>query len=241
MRCSAATVVLPLLVAVVNWPVIGYGFLNWDDRAYVTANPLVSAGLTFRGIAEAFVSFACFNWHRLTLVSHMLDVSLFSDWVGGHHLTNVLLHTVNALLVLTLAWRLTLRWPESLVVAAVFAAHPQRVESVAWVSERKDLLCGLFFLGSVLAYLRFTAAAELRSRSDQPGKSWVKRSCFCHVHDHGSAHDARAGRGQGLGRGRSDRRADRQRLHGLRDVCQAGRMADGPGGDVSPRVKAGEL
>jgi len=164
MRRSAATVVLPLLVAVVYWPVIGYGFLNWDDRAYVTANPLVSAGLTFRGIAEAFVSFACFNWHPLTLVSHMLDVEILGDWAGGHHLTNIVLHAVNALLVLALAWRLTLRWPESLIVAAVFAAHPQRVESVAWISERKDLLCGLFFLGSVLAYLRFTAATELRSR-----------------------------------------------------------------------------
>jgi len=164
MRRTVAVVVLPLLVAVVYWPVLGYGFLQWDDDVYVTAHPLVRSGLTPRGIAEAFTSFACSNWHPLTLVSHMLDVSLCGSWAGGHHLTNVVLHAVNALLVLALAWRLTLRWPESLVVAAIFAVHPQRVESVAWISERKDLLCGLFFLVSLLAYLRFTAAAGLRSR-----------------------------------------------------------------------------
>lgn len=164
MRCSPATFVLPLLVAAVYWPVIGYGFLNWDDRAYVTANPLVRDGLVVRCMAEAFASFSCFNWHPLTLVSHMLDVSLFGDWAGGHHLTNVVLHAVNAMLVLALAWQLTLRWPESLLVAAIFATHPQRVESVAWISERKDVLCGLFFLSSILAYLRFNAAAGLQSR-----------------------------------------------------------------------------
>jgi len=164
MRRSAAIVVLPLVVAVVYWPVIGYGFLAWDDDVYVAANPLVLSGLTPRGIAEALTSFACSNWHPLTLISHMLDVSLFGDWPGGHHLTNVVLHAVNAVLVLALAWRLTARWPECVVVAAIFAVHPQRVESVAWISERKDLLCGLFFLVSLLAYLRFTGAAEHRSR-----------------------------------------------------------------------------
>jgi hypothetical protein len=164
MSRTAATVVLLLLIAAVYSLVLGYGFLNWDDGLYVTANPLVRSGLTPRGISEAFTTFACSNWHPLTLVSHMLDVSLFGTWAGGHHLTNVVLHALNALLVLALAWRLTARWPESLVIAALFAVHPQRVESVAWVSERKDLLCGLFFLVSVGAYLRFTAAAELRSR-----------------------------------------------------------------------------
>lgn len=164
MRPIAAAVVLPLLVAVVYWPVSGYEFLNWDDRAYVTANPLVLGGLTAGGLTEALTTFCCFNWHPLTLASHMLDVSVFGPWAGGHHLTSVVLHAVNALLVLALAWRLTARWPESLVVAAVFAVHPQRVESVAWVSERKDVLCGLFFLTSLLAYLRFAAAADSRSR-----------------------------------------------------------------------------
>lgn len=159
-----AAVALPLLVTAVYGTVLGYGFLNWDDDVYVTANPLVHSGLTPRGVGRAFTSFACSNWHPLTLVSHMLDVSLFGSWAGGHHLTNVVLHALNALLVLALAWRLTARWQESLVVAAVFAAHPQRVESVAWIAERKDLLCGLFFLVSVLAYLRLTAAAGLRSR-----------------------------------------------------------------------------
>ena len=164
MSRTAATFLLPLLVGAVYWPVLGYGFLEWDDDLYVTANPLVRSGLTPGGIGAAFTSFACSNWHPLTIVSHMLDVSLFDSWAGGHHLTNVVLHAVNALLVLVLARRLTARWPESLVIAAVFAAHPQRVESVAWISGRKDLLCGLFFLISLLAYLRYAAAAERRSR-----------------------------------------------------------------------------
>jgi Flp pilus assembly protein TadD len=151
-------------VAVVYWPVLGYGFLEWDDDVYVTANPLVLGGLTARGIGEAFMSFACSNWHPLTLASHMLDVQVFGTWAGGHHLTNVAMHAVNALFVLALAWRLSARWPESLVVATLFAVHPQRVESVAWVSERKDVLCGVCFLASVLAYLRFAAAAEARAR-----------------------------------------------------------------------------
>jgi hypothetical protein len=146
MRCSAAAVVLPLLVVAIYLPVSGYGFLAWDDDVYVTANPLVRSGVTARGVGQAFTSFACSNWHPLTLVSHMLDMTVFGTWAGGHHLTNVVLHAVNVMLVLWLAWRLTARWPESLLIAALFAVHPQRVESVAWISERKDLLCGLFFL-----------------------------------------------------------------------------------------------
>jgi tetratricopeptide (TPR) repeat protein len=165
MPCQRVSfLVVTLLLATVYWPVVGFGFLDWDDGVYVTANPLVLAGLTAGGVAEACTSFSCSNWHPLTLVSHMLDVSLFGSWAGGHHLTNVGLHTVNALLVFALAWRLTARRPESFVVATLFAIHPQRVESVAWIAERKDLLCGLLFLVSLLAYLRFTTAAELRSR-----------------------------------------------------------------------------
>ena len=163
-------------VAVVYWPVLGYGFLEWDDDVYVTANPLVLGGLAASGIGEAFMSFACSNWHPLTLVSHMLDVQVFGTWAGGHHLTNVVLHAVNSLFVLALAWRLSARWPESLVVATLFAVHPQRVESVAWVSERKDVLCGLWFLASVLAYLQFAAAAEARLVASGMSLPWSRGS-----------------------------------------------------------------
>jgi len=163
-RPRLSAVAIPLLAALVYLPTIGYGFLAWDDDVYVTANPLVLAGLTMHGVGEAFTSFACSNWHPLTLVSHMLDVSVFGMWAGGHHLTNVVLHAVNSLLVLLLAWRLTGRWLESLVVAALFAVHPQRVESVAWISERKDVLCGAFFLVALLAYLGFVGSDEPRSR-----------------------------------------------------------------------------
>ena len=157
---------LPIIVAVaaVYWPVFEYGFLAWDDDVYVTDHPLVLTGLTARGVGEAFTSFACSNWHPLTIISHMVDVSVFGEWAGGHHLVNVVLHAVNALLVFVLASRLTSRWPESLLIAALFAIHPQRVESVAWISERKDLLCGIGCLVSILAYLHFTGTVDSRTR-----------------------------------------------------------------------------
>ena len=120
-------------------------------------NPQVDDGLTIEGIAWAFTSRHASNWHPLTWLSHMLDCQLYGLTPWGHHLTNVLLHAATAILLFLVLRRMTGDlWP-SAFVAAVFAVHPLRVESVAWVAERKDVLSGLFFmltLGAYLGYVR---------------------------------------------------------------------------------------
>ena len=136
----------------------GFDFLNYDDPDYVTENPHVLKGLTRHSIWWALTATHAFNWHPITWLSHMLDVELFGTSPTGPHLVNVLLHTANALLVFVLVWRLTGRiWP-SAFVAAFFALHPLRVESVAWVSERKDVLSVFFGLLTLLFYALFAMA-----------------------------------------------------------------------------------
>lgn len=136
-----------------------FGFVDYDDPEHVGGNSIVSHGLTPRSVAWAFGIGAdpaidgWFNW-PLTWLSHMADMSLFGAWAGGHHAVNVLLHAINAVLVLTLSRWLGLAAPAAWLVAAVFAGHPAQVESVAWVSERKTVLCTCFTLLSMLAYLR---------------------------------------------------------------------------------------
>jgi hypothetical protein len=152
-------VVLALLLAAATaallWPAGGFAFLNYDDNQYLTLNPRVTPGLTLDGAAWAFTSVGyAFNWHPLTWLSHMADVSLFGLDPRGHHLVNVLLHAANAALLFALLRALTgALWAPALV-AALFAAHPLHVESVAWVSERKDLLSTLLGLATLAAYLR---------------------------------------------------------------------------------------
>ena len=136
-------------------PVLAHGFVEWDDPFYVTANPHVLGGLTAGGIAWAFTSTQLANWHPLTWMSHMLDVSLYGLAPWGHHLTSLLLHLANTLLLFVALRRLTRApWP-SLAVAALFALHPLHVESVAWVSERKDVLSTACWFGALWAYARF--------------------------------------------------------------------------------------
>jgi Tfp pilus assembly protein PilF len=155
---AAAVIVCILLMAIV-WIVFGqtvrYSFVNYDDQQYVYVNPQITRGLSFDGIRWAFTHVHAANWHPLTTVSHMLDCQLYGLQSWGHHFTNVLLHSL-AVVLLFLAFReLTgLTWP-SAVVAAVFAIHPLRVESVAWISERKDVLSGVFFMGTLWAYGRY--------------------------------------------------------------------------------------
>ncbi len=150
---------LGLLLAVatvaVYAPVRHYGFLEYDDADYVTDNPMVQAGLTWKGLRWAFTTEHAANWHPVTWLSHMLDVRLFGSSAAGPHLVNVLLHGANAaLLLIALRWLTGALW-RSTIVAAFFALHPLRVESVAWVAERKDVLSGFFFLLTVLAYVRW--------------------------------------------------------------------------------------
>jgi tetratricopeptide (TPR) repeat protein len=152
---------LALAVGAAFSPVAGNGFVDFDDPVYITANPNVAGGITARGLAWAFTSHRyAYNWHPLTWISHMADVSLFGLDPRGHHLAGLVLHGANAVL-LFLVWRgMTGSILASACVAALFAIHPLRVESVAWASERKDLLCVTFSLLTVWAYL-----GHLRRRS----------------------------------------------------------------------------
>jgi hypothetical protein len=135
----------------------GYGFIDYDDDVYVTRNPLVTAGLTGRYLAGAFTSRVADNWHPLTWLSHMADVSLFGLEPGAFHLVNLGLHCATSLLALLAFLLLTGRWGPSLLGAALFALHPLRVESVVWIAERKDLLAGFFWVLSLVAYRRYAA------------------------------------------------------------------------------------
>ena len=133
-------------------PVNHHPFVNYDDDRYVTENPHVRQGLTASTVSWAITATEQANWHPLTWMSHALDVSLFRLNPVGHHLTSVLLHAVNAaLLFLLLIWS-TEKIGPSLFVAALFAVHPINVESVAWVAERKNVLCTLFFFLTLWAY-----------------------------------------------------------------------------------------
>ncbi|MEN8181856.1 MAG: tetratricopeptide repeat protein [Myxococcota bacterium] len=135
---------------------VGHDFVSLDDPAYVLENPPVRQGLTLPGLGWAFSSLHSFNWHPLTWLSHMLDVSLFGLDPAGHHLMSAALHALTTVVLFQALRRMTRApWP-SLLVAALFAFHPLRVESVAWVAERKDVLSGLFFAVTLLAYGRYT-------------------------------------------------------------------------------------
>ena len=133
---------------------IGYGFAYYDDPVYVFENAQVTRGLTLKGIEWAFTHSVSANWHPLTMMSHMLDCQIYGLNAGGHHMTNVLLHAVTAILLFLVLRQMTGAFWRSAFVAAVFAIHPLRVESVVWVSERKDVLSGLFFMLTVGAYVR---------------------------------------------------------------------------------------
>ncbi|HEY5973741.1 MAG TPA: hypothetical protein VIU41_03275, partial [Geobacteraceae bacterium] len=141
-----------LATLAVYWQATGHDFVNFDDRPYVTENPRVSGGLTLENIRWAFTAVHQSNWHPLTWLSHQLDCQLFGLTPRGHHLVNVLLHTLNSLLVGLVLFRFTGAGRRSALVAALFALHPLHVESVAWVAERKDVLSTLFWLLTMLAY-----------------------------------------------------------------------------------------
>src|SRR3989449_5353020 len=149
-----------IFLLVIVWfafgPALTHGFIDYDDHRYVDQNPTVTNGLTLDGIRWAFTHVHASNWHPLTTISHMLDCQLYGLQPWGHHLTNVLLHAAATVFLFLALWELTgAQWP-SAFVAAVFAIHPLRVESVAWIAERKDVLSGVFFMLTLLAYFRWT-------------------------------------------------------------------------------------
>ncbi|MEW6270895.1 MAG: tetratricopeptide repeat protein [Thermodesulfobacteriota bacterium] len=152
---------LVVAILVTYRPVADFGFVNFDDPGYVAANPHVQRGLDAEGIRWAFTSGRTANWIPVTWLSYQLDVELFGVDPGSHHAVNVALHVANALLLLALLLRLGCGAGVSFAVAALFALHPLRVESVAWISERKDVLCATFGLLAVHAWLGWTARGGL--------------------------------------------------------------------------------
>ena len=132
-----------------------FPFVNYDDPNYVTENPAVIHGLSWHGIIWAFSHVHGGNWHPLTTISHMFDCGVFGLRAGAHHLNNVLLHTWATIALFLVLRRLTGALWRSAFVAAVFAIHPLRVESVVWIAERKDVLSGFFFMLTLAAYLHY--------------------------------------------------------------------------------------
>jgi len=152
-----------MLVFVVFGQTLWHGFVNYDDDSNVSNNAMVAKGLTLPGIVWSFTHAQAAFWSPLTTLSHMLDCQLYGLNAGGHHLTNVLLHGASVILLFLVLRRMTGCFWRAAFVAAVFAIHPLRVESVAWVSERKDVLSGLFFMLTLWAYWRFTKKSDVRS------------------------------------------------------------------------------
>ncbi len=168
------------LVWIVFLQTLRHDFVNFDDNKYIYENAQVSRGLSFQGIAWAFTHVHSENWHPLTTITHMLDCQLYGLRAGGHHFTNIVLHSVAVVLLFLVLQQMTggpssprdesvsPRRPDwtgniwrSAFVAALFAIHPMRVESVAWIAARKDLLSGVFFMLTLLAYVRYTRAPSV--------------------------------------------------------------------------------
>jgi hypothetical protein len=153
------------LVALV-WFVFGqtirFPFINFDDPEYVYEVPEIDSGLTLHNIQWAFTHWPSTNWFPLKNISHMLEFQFFGFNPGAFHFTNVFLHALATLLLFLLLWRMTNAsaartsiW-RSAFVAAIFAIHPLRAESVVWIEERKDVLSGVFFMLTLAAYLHYT-------------------------------------------------------------------------------------
>lgn len=167
-RAVLISFLLTVATVAAYWPIRHAQFLNFDDAQYVTNNPKVFHGLTREGFVWAFTSSYASNWHPLTWLSHMLDCEVFGDNPSGHHLVNLGLHAVNAVLLFLLLWRMTGAQARSGFVAALFALHPLHVESVAWIAERKDVLSTLFGLLTMWAYVRYVR--ELAGQRRAVGK-----------------------------------------------------------------------
>ena len=159
---SISTTLFYLVLAGLVWLVFGqtlrHQFVAYDDQNYVYDNPLITAGLRAEGVRSAFTHPHARNWHPLTTLSHMLDCELFGLDPAGHHFTNVLLHTAAVLLLFSVLRAVTGQEWRSAFVAAVFAIHPLRVESVAWIAERKDVLSAFLFMLTLGMYARYVAA-----------------------------------------------------------------------------------
>lgn len=160
-RVPGVCVVLVAIVWIVFGQTLHHEFVAYDDQSYVSARPEITGGLTLREIHTAFTRSYVSNWVPLTAISHMLDCQLFGLNAGGHHFTNVFLHSISVLLLMLLLFNMTGAFWRSAFVAAIFAIHPLHVESVAWISERKDVLSGVFFMLTLAAYTRYVRNPSL--------------------------------------------------------------------------------
>ena len=160
-QADALKLLLVVVTLVVYLRTYRFDFVSLDDPVFVTANEHVRNGLSLDGFRWAFGSSYHSNWMPLTRLSHMLDATFYGSWAGGYHLTNVVLHAANVLLVFGLFIAATGSALRSAFVAAVFAVHPLHVESVAWITERKDVLSLFFGLLSLSAYVRYAQARRL--------------------------------------------------------------------------------
>ena len=154
-RAHLALTLLLVLTAGIYWQVGEHAFIEFDDDRYVYQNPMVLEGLSVEGLGWAFTATKASNWQPVTWLSHMLDVQLFGPGPGAHHLSNLLLHLLNVLGLFLILDRMTHAHWRSAFVAALFAVHPLHVESVAWISERKDLLSTFFWWLSIWLYLDY--------------------------------------------------------------------------------------
>lgn len=148
-------ILLVVSVIAIYLQTTGFDFVGFDDDDYITKNPSIQTGITLRSVVWAFTSTYASNWHPLTWISHLLDVELFELDPSGHHLVNVILHTANSILLFFVLIAATQRLWASAFVAALFAVHPLHVESVAWISERKDVLSTLFWMLAMFAYVQY--------------------------------------------------------------------------------------
>ena len=160
-RLLPAISLLVLVTVAAFWRVGQCGFVNLDDDAYVEAAPMVNKGIRPAAVAWAFTAVHTSNWHPLTTLSHMLDSDLFGVRPAPMHWENLVFHVLNSILVFLVWQAMSGAFWRSWIVAALFAIHPLHVESVAWISERKDVLCTLFWLLGLGAYVRWTRAPTI--------------------------------------------------------------------------------
>ncbi|MDB6068770.1 MAG: Tetratricopeptide 2 repeat protein [Pedosphaera sp.] len=151
------------------WPITHHGFVNIDDNEYIIDNPHVNTGLKVANVVWAMGSGYASNWHPLTWVSHMMDCQLFGMDAGKHHLTTLLFHTADTVLVFLLLFQMTGATWRSAFVAALFGWHPLHVESVAWASERKDVLSTFFWMLTLMAYVRYARGLKVESGAQSRG------------------------------------------------------------------------
>jgi tetratricopeptide (TPR) repeat protein len=155
LRTLLVCVALIIGTAILYWPVVTFDYVTLDDTIYLTDNFHVNRGFTWDGLRWCFTSSYANMWHPLTWLSYMLDCQLYHRWWGGPHATNLILHILSSVLLFLALDRLTKAFWRSAMVAALFAWHPLHVESAAWLSERKDVLCGVFWMLALWAYIRY--------------------------------------------------------------------------------------